>query len=880
MMSAKRLRARTRGERRAVLEYLESRPGSRRQRRAAAKLDAYLARGSVGGGVFVGALTRRLGLTRYNSDAVANLLDGRHPVTGERLVQCKFGHEHAPGFDHTFSAFKSFSSLWAAAGPALRHLLLECHTEAVDAAVRLSHMLVAARRGKGGAIRIPTEVLSVRYDHFTARPASEDRTRIDPAIHSHCLLLNVGYGVDHQFSGIDPEMFTVKFLGACYRLELARRLEAIGLAVERDEDSIRLVAPQKLHRLAAQQSRRRIEIEEELRARGLDARRATAEQRQYANLITRAEKDYRTTPEQRDEAWKVEAAEFGVDETTVAECRALAARLAAEQKPQAIDYRRVFARLTAHNSTFTKKDLLREIAIEAQTIRGMTIAAVLQEAERVAKSELVALDQTAEIYTTPEMYELEHRAVAQLCALARATSRGISTEKIATAIAEYEQQTRLNTGRSDFVLVGEQVSALQKLGGPQRLFLVDGHAGVGKSTMFAALRGAAEASGFRMIGAAPTGAAAAQLEREAGIQSTTVHRLVLELVARPGLRPRRELDGNTFVLVDEASLLDSRLGATLIAKVVASGAKLIMVGDLAQLEPIGPGAIFRDTIRRVGATAELKTVRRQEQAHERAAAKLQREGRARQAIELLAKHKQVSIADDVERAVDTTLAKWEQTFSPDDPTTIMLVPTNFSTAALNTRARERLIAAGRLSRQSVSIRVRNAKGDTKTLEFALGDRIVFLKNAFHPPVRNRQFATITRIEEVDGRIELHAKKDAGDEVVINTAAYNFFDHGYSSTIDSAQGITVDHCVCLLAGSRRSMRRRGYVALTRARKKVEVVLTRDEFEEDFSELSTLPRDHETRFERFQKSPPTIEKSIQALQTKEQKKSTLDFDPMRK
>jgi exodeoxyribonuclease V alpha subunit len=125
-----------------------------------------------------------------------------------------------------------------------------------------------------------------------------------------------------------------------------------------------------------------------------------------------------------------------------------------------------------------------------------------------------------------------------------------------------------------------------------------GGPGTGKSRTVAAVVAMAQARGLRVALAAPTGRAAKRLEELAGAPATTVHRLLGAQTngftwsfARNEEAPI-EAD---LVVVDEASMLDAELAAAL-AEACPDGARLLLVGDPAQLPSIGPGRVLADLI--------------------------------------------------------------------------------------------------------------------------------------------------------------------------------------------------------------------------------------------------------------------------------------------
>jgi exodeoxyribonuclease V alpha subunit len=147
--------------------------------------------------------------------------------------------------------------------------------------------------------------------------------------------------------------------------------------------------------------------------------------------------------------------------------------------------------------------------------------------------------------------------------------------------------------------------------------VLTGGPGTGKSRTVAAVVAMAAAHGLTVALAAPTGRAAKRLEELTGAPATTVHRLLGaqggaaagDPAAGPGGPPPRgaaesawvfsrneewPLDAD-LIVVDEASMLDAELAAALV-EASPDGARLLLVGDPAQLPSIGPGRVLADII--------------------------------------------------------------------------------------------------------------------------------------------------------------------------------------------------------------------------------------------------------------------------------------------
>ena len=125
--------------------------------------------------------------------------------------------------------------------------------------------------------------------------------------------------------------------------------------------------------------------------------------------------------------------------------------------------------------------------------------------------------------------------------------------------------------------------------------VLTGGPGTGKTHTLRAVLTLARAKRLRCVLAAPTGRAAKRMEEATGWPAGTLHR-VLEL--RPGgqagCNPDRPLEAD--LMVDEVSMLDTLL-ANQLAKAVAPGAHLLLVGDPDQLPSVGAGEVLADLLR-------------------------------------------------------------------------------------------------------------------------------------------------------------------------------------------------------------------------------------------------------------------------------------------
>lgn len=131
----------------------------------------------------------------------------------------------------------------------------------------------------------------------------------------------------------------------------------------------------------------------------------------------------------------------------------------------------------------------------------------------------------------------------------------------------------------------------------QSLVLLEGGPGTGKTSTVARMLAAAEAQqpGLRIQLAAPTGKAASRLREALGASHwpcSTLHRLLQSRGERFG-RNRSNRLALDLLVVDEVSMVDVPLMRALL-EALPPACRLVLVGDCAQLPPVGPGSVLQD----------------------------------------------------------------------------------------------------------------------------------------------------------------------------------------------------------------------------------------------------------------------------------------------
>lgn len=404
-------------------------------------------------------------------------------------------------------------------------------------------------------------------------------------------------------------------------------------------------------------------------------------------------------------------------------------------------------------------------------------------------------------YSTRAMIRLEATMALQATWLSNREGRGVSDAALDATFRRHER------------LSDEQKSAIERIAGPSRIAAVVGRAGAGKTTMMKAAREAWELAGYRVVGGALAGKAAEGLEKEAGIQSRTL--ASWELRWQQG---RDTLDARTIFVMDEAGMVASKQMADFVDAVVRAGAKIVLVGDPEQLQPIEAGAAFRAIVDRIG-YAELETIYRQREEWMRHASLDLARGNIEQGLLAYRTRAHVVGENLKSEAVESLISAWNRDYDP-AKSMLMLAHLRRDVRMLNMLARAKLVERGIIGEGHA---FKTADG---TRQFDAGDQIVFLKNDGSLGVKNGMIGRV--IDAAPDRIVVAVGEgDQRRRVTVESRSYNNVDHGYATTIHKSQGATVDRVKVLASLSLD--RHLTYVAMTRHREDLQLYFGRRSFE---------------------------------------------------
>jgi exodeoxyribonuclease V alpha subunit len=423
------------------------------------------------------------------------------------------------------------------------------------------------------------------------------------------------------------------------------------------------------------------------------------------------------------------------------------------------------------------------------------------------------------VYLLP-FYRAEVSLANGLLRLLRATSDRLS----AFQDVNWEAALGWLSEKTGAMLAPEQVEAVQ-LALTRKVSILTGGPGCGKSFTVRSIVALAHAKKAKINLAAPTGRAAKRLEELAGMEASTLHRL---LQLRPGgdaaFDREHPLDAD-LVVVDEASMLDVLLANTLV-KAIAPGAHLLLVGDVDQLPSVGAGEALRDALESDAIpSVRLTHIFRQ----------AQQSGVVTNAHRINAGQmphtKELSdfflfTEEDAERVAELTVEivanRIPKRFGLNARREVqVLCPMHRGAAGagvLNERLQEALTPA----REGLPERRYGGR------VYRVGDKVTQMRNNYDKQVFNGSVGVVTAValEEQQVRVRMD-DRDEGEEITYAFDELDELTHAYAISIHRSQGSEYPCVVIPLTTTAWQMLQRNllYTAVTRAKRLVVLVGSR-------------------------------------------------------
>ncbi|MEO2108682.1 MAG: MobF family relaxase [Actinomycetota bacterium] len=745
------------------------------------------------------------------------------------------------GYDITFSVPKSVSVLWALAPAEVQAEIVAAHHAAIDDVIGLFEAEVAATRigvdaGDGAVAQVDVAgVAAVAFDHFDSRAG-------DPQLHTHVVIANkVRTALDGKWRSLDgrPIHAAMVALSEHYRAVLADHLTTrLGLTWQQRDRGVDRNAcwdlagvPDELLELFSSRAAAIGVAKDDLIAAYVaehghqPSPRTVLKLRQQATLATRPDKT--VTPlgelmtgwrdrasavlEHPAEDWAARLLREGQRSQQLLTADALSDPTIAGVARHVVEVvgerRSTWRRWNLHAETSRQLAGVRFATTGERTIALHRIVhAAEQQSVRLTPPELATVpaelrraDGTSvlrprhsDVFTSADLLAAEDR----LLALGRTTN--------APALPTHTVAQAATAGG----LGNDQATAVTAVATSGRIVdVLIGPAGAGKTTAMRALREAWTSlyGQQSVIGLAPSAAAAQVLGEDLGVPADTLARWLHEHGAC-----RASLSAGQLVILDEASLAGTRSLHTIADHAATVGAKVLLVGDWAQLAAVNAGGALQLLARDRDHVAQLTNVRRFTQPWEATATLQLRDGNP-SVLNTYAQHGRLHDGD-TGQMLDAAYTAWRHDQAAGRQS-LLIAPTREQVAALNGRAQTDRIATGEVQAEGmVPLRDGTAAG--------VGDVVVTRRNdrRLHGPggwVRNGDRWTITATQP-DGTIHVRRHDEASSRPRRLPAKYvaEHVELGYATTTHRAQGATVDtaHAIVTAAMTREAL----YVAMTRGR----------------------------------------------------------------
>lgn len=467
--------------------------------------------------------------------------------------------------------------------------------------------------------------------------------------------------------------------------------------------------------------------------------------------------------------------------------------------------------LTERTPTFTARELENVLGYAGLDRKER----VAFRADMLAQQNIVPLRETAQgpvtRYTTREVLAAEMALQRDALILAERGRHGIDESRIAATSAAH-------------TLKPEQADALRHLTGAHGFSMLLGEAGTGKSHTLNAVRAAYEAEGFKTVGLSWTNKVV-QMMRDDGFTNAATIAASLKKIDNG----RGDWDSKTVLIVDEAAMVSTENLAKLAAAARASGAKLILAGDDAQLGSIERGGMF-ETLRQSHGAAVLKDVQRVKDQAQKVVFGEMHEREFMGALQFAEKAGRLHWADTQDDSLRGMAVKYAaDVLELPDKRRFMFAFTNAEVDALNSYARAIHQQRGDLG---AGQQLQTATG---AQEFSTGDRVLFAGNGRtaaekRAGLTNGNAGTIAGIDMSGPKprvtVQLDTAKGAEPRSVsfivgdnAEAGEFNKLKLGYAGTIYKGQGATLDQTyVCHSAHWKSSA---AYVALSRHKESVEI-----------------------------------------------------------
>lgn len=657
-----------------------------------------------------------------------------------------------------------------------------------------------------------SNMIAARFNHFASRNQ-------DPQLHTHVVVFNSTRCSDGKIRTIDSiDLFQNQILmGKIQANFLMSHLQEMGYPLEitdleNSTFEIKGLSKEHLGKYSSRSQEKNEYLEEYLAKNNRTLETATAKEKQIAVLKTRTRKQ-EIALDQNLKEWRKQ---FKVDGIKEPNMEKFISPIIAEVERIFLETKR---NLENQKVVFCKNDFINEaLKVGCSRITSDQIEKLFHKDSGMYRLGNI----NGETYfSTPRSIKIEQQIFTYIergkgnfpCLNPSLFENQLKGSGLTTGEHSQEQALRFITTSTDHIIA------------------IQGDAGTGKTFMLNEARKIFKASGFKCAALAPSNIAAQELRKKAGFEQTfTLHSYLNKLEKEAGNAIKKETyeiqrDWNLIGLqpgknrevwiVDEASMVENNTMNKILEASERKYAKVILIGDSKQLQPVGAGNSYSNLIHKDHIPyTEMKINLRQMNApaHIKKAVDFAAQGNIHHSVNELQKNI-LQIKNNEERIFQiakdyTQLPKHER-----DLTTIITC-INRDRIELNNCVRELLKSKGELQ-TSKKFEVTDIKGHTHTREFSIDDKVIFLKsdNLHNIRVNNNQIGEITNIKGHWLTVKTNDKT-----VQFSTKTYNHLDHAYAKTTYKEQAKTYDRVLLNINTNQKNMNSRNdyYVKISRTK----------------------------------------------------------------
>ncbi len=547
------------------------------------------------------------------------LCDNRHPGTGETLTP-RQKDNRTVGYDFNFHVPKSVSLLY---GTTRDERILDAFRDAFRDTMDDIESEVQTRVRKAGQNedRTTGNLAWGEFVHFTSRPVGGVP---DPHLHAHCFVFNVTHDDAEdrwkaaQFRNLKRD---APYFQAVYHSRLARNLADAGLTVERTGKGWEIAGLSS--EMLTKFSRRTQQIEAAAKEKGI----TDPDEKSELGAKTRERKQAELGVESLRQEWllRLNSEEGDALAKAYHQLGSDPARARVAASREAVDY--------AIGHCFERKSVVPERTLVAEALKhGLQDVTPVNIRKELDRQGVITATRGGQVMATTREVLTEEKRILDFAREGRGACKPLGSGG--------------HVFRREWLNADQRAAVQHVLSSRDRVILVRGAAGVGKTSAAQETVEAIEANGKQVFAFAPSADASRGVLREKGFENAdTVARLLVDE------RLQRQLAGQVM-FIDEAGLLGSKTMSRVFDLADQLDCRVILQGDTAQHRSVERGTPLMQLEEQAGLKpASIKEIQRQKGAYKEAVRALS-EGRITEGFDRLDKLNWIKEVPDGERYRD------------------------------------------------------------------------------------------------------------------------------------------------------------------------------------------------------------------------------------